>query len=124
MHMGYMVGMGCKAPTSMLILFFLYLGYLSLWSFFDNEARSTKAASIFAIFSAINIPIIKFSVNIWTTLHQPASILRKNGIAIDISMLTPLVSMFIMLGLLFCILLTLRSYTLINLRKSIADLFY
>ncbi|QGR02731.1 heme ABC transporter permease [Ehrlichia ruminantium] len=103
--------------TSVLILFFLYLGYLSLWHFFDNEARSIKAASIFAIFSAINIPIIKFSVNIWTTLHQPASILRKNGIAIDISMLMPLISMFITLGLLFCILLILRSHTLINLRK-------
>ncbi|WDM85116.1 heme ABC transporter permease CcmC [Ehrlichia sp. JZT12] len=103
--------------TSMLILFFLYLGYLSLWNFFNNEARSMKAAAIFAIFSVINIPIIKFSVNIWTTLHQPASILRKNGIAIDISMLTPLFTMFITLSLLYCILLILRSHTLINLRK-------
>ncbi|KJV65551.1 MULTISPECIES: heme ABC transporter permease CcmC [Ehrlichia] len=103
--------------TSMLVLLFLYLGYISLWNFFDNEDRSMKAASIFAIFSAINIPIIKFSVNIWTTLHQPASVLRKSGIAIDISMLIPLFAMFSTLGLLFCILLILRLHTLINLRK-------
>ena len=103
--------------TSMLVLLFLYLGYLSLWNFFDNESRSMKAASIFAIFSAINIPVIKFSVNIWTTLHQPASIFRKSGIAIDISMLIPLLTMFATLSLLFCILLILRSHTLINLRK-------
>ena len=103
--------------TSMLVLFFLYLGYISLWNFFDNEARSIKAASIFAIFSAINIPIIKFSVNIWTTLHQPASVLRKSGIAIDSSMLMPLFAMFVTFGLLFCILLILRLHTLINLRK-------
>ncbi|MGN7618632.1 MAG: heme ABC transporter permease CcmC [Ehrlichia sp.] len=108
--------------TSMLILFFIYLGYLSLWNFFSSESRSTKAAAIFAIFSVINIPIIKFSVNIWTTLHQPASIIRKNGIAIDISMLIPLFVMFITLSLLFCILLILRSHTLINLRKINARL--
>ncbi|AHX06835.1 heme exporter CcmC family protein [Ehrlichia chaffeensis str. Liberty] len=103
--------------TSMLVLLFLYLGYISLWNFFDNEARSMKAASIFAIFSAINIPVIKFSVNIWTTLHQPASILRTNGTTIDISMLIPLFTMFTTLGVLFCILLILRSHTLINLRR-------
>ena len=108
--------------TSMLILFFLYLGYLSLCNFFNNEARSMKAAAIFSIFSAVNIPIIKFSVNIWTTLHQPASIIRKSGIAIDVSMLIPLFSMFITLSLLFCILLILRSHTLVNLRKINARL--
>ncbi|MFP3032376.1 MAG: heme ABC transporter permease CcmC, partial [Wolbachia sp.] len=52
--------------TSMLILLFLYVGYLSLWSAFDNEARAEKSAAVFAIFSAINIPIVKFSVNLWS----------------------------------------------------------
>ncbi|KJV69144.1 cytochrome C assembly family protein [Candidatus Neoehrlichia lotoris str. RAC413] len=103
--------------TSMLILFFLYIGYLALWNFFDNEYRSSRSTAIFAIFSAINIPIIKFSVNIWNTLHQPASILRKNGIAIDISMLMPLIFMFIALSFLFIILLIIRTYTLINIQK-------
>ncbi|QXK91730.1 cytochrome c biogenesis protein CcsA [Neoehrlichia mikurensis] len=103
--------------TSMLVLFFLYIGYLALWNFFDNEYRSSRSTAIFTIFSAINIPIIKFSVNIWNTLHQPASILRKNGIAIDISMMIPLLLMFTALSLLFIILLIIRTYTLINIQK-------
>ncbi|MDM8335266.1 heme ABC transporter permease CcmC [Wolbachia pipientis] len=103
--------------TSMLILFFLYVGYLSLWSAFDNETRAKKSAAVFAIFSAINIPIVKFSVNLWATLHQPASILRKGGIAIEGSLLLPLITMFIFCATFFLVVWTLYSLYLINLCK-------
>ncbi len=103
--------------TSMLILLFLYVGYLSLWSAFDNEARAEKSAAVFAIFSAINIPIVKFSVNLWSTLHQPASILRKGGIAIESSLLLPLVAMFMFCATFFLVVWILYSLYLINLYK-------
>lgn len=103
--------------TSMLILFFLYIGYLSLWSAFDNEARAEKSAAVFAIFSAINIPIVKFSVNLWATLHQPASILRKGGIAIEGSLLLPLVIMFIFCATFFLIVWIVYALHLINVHK-------
>ncbi|MDR0772877.1 MAG: heme ABC transporter permease CcmC [Wolbachia pipientis] len=103
--------------TSMLILFFLYVGYLSLWSAFDNEARAEKSAAVFAIFSAINIPIVKFSVNLWSTLHQPASILRKGGVAIESSLLLPLIVMFMFCTTFFLVVWILYSLYLINLYK-------
>ncbi|XP_076238631.1 heme exporter protein C-like [Calliopsis andreniformis] len=80
--------------TSMLIIFFLYVGYLSFWSAFGNEARAENSAAVFAIFSAINIPAVKFSVNLLSTLHQPACILRRSGVAIGSSLLLPLIVMF------------------------------
>lgn len=103
--------------TSMLILFFLYVGYLSLWSAFDNEARAEKSAAVFAIFSAINIPIVKFSVNLWSTLHQPASILRRGGVAIESSLLLPLIVMFMFCTTFFLVVWILYSLYLINLYK-------
>ncbi|MGL9725194.1 MAG: heme ABC transporter permease CcmC [Wolbachia sp.] len=103
--------------TSMLILFFLYVGYLSLWSAFYNEARAEKSAAVFAIFSAINIPIVKFSVDLWSTLHQPASILRKGGIAIESSLLLSLIVMFIFCTTFFLVVWILYSLYLINLYK-------
>ncbi len=103
--------------TSMLILFFSYIGYLALWNFFDDEIRAMKSSAIFAVFSAINVPIVKFSVDLWSTLHQPASILRTGGVAIDNSMLTPLIIMFIFFIFLFLALWTLCSHNLINIYK-------
>ncbi|APR97947.1 heme ABC transporter permease CcmC [Wolbachia endosymbiont of Folsomia candida] len=103
--------------TSMLVLFFLYVGYLSLWSAFDNESRAEKSAAVFAIFSAINIPIVKFSVNLWSTLHQPASIMRKGGIAIEGSLLLPLIVMFMFCTTFFLIVWLLYSLHLINSYK-------
>ncbi|MBQ4875469.1 MAG: cytochrome c biogenesis protein CcsA [Rickettsiaceae bacterium H1] len=100
--------------TSMLILFFFYIGYIMLW---DHELKFSKAAAVFNIIGAINIPIIKFSVNFWNTLHQPASIIRKGGIAIDNAMLLPLLFMFIGsigFSIIICI---LRTKTLLNLYK-------
>jgi heme exporter protein C len=62
--------------TSVLVLFFLYLGYMALVSAFDDPARGGKAASILALVGFVNVPIVKFSVDWWNTLHQPASVLR------------------------------------------------
>jgi heme exporter protein C len=76
--------------TSVLILFFLYLGYMALQSAFDDPARGSKAAAIMALVGFVNVPIIKFSVDWWYTLHQPASVFRAGGPSIDASMLWPL----------------------------------
>ena len=79
--------------TSVLILFFLYLGYMVLYNAFDEPTRGARAAAILAIVGVINVPIIKFSVDWWNTLHQPASVVKMDGPAIHSSMLTPLLLM-------------------------------
>jgi heme exporter protein C len=79
--------------TSVLVLFFLYLGYIALANAFDDEERGGRAASILALVGFVNVPIIKFSVDWWNTLHQPASVLKMGGPAIDPSMLWPLLVM-------------------------------
>ena len=79
--------------TSVLVLFFLYLGYIALSEAFDDPSRGTRAASILALVGFVNVPIIKFSVDWWNTLHQPASVARLNGPTIDASMLVPLLVM-------------------------------
>lgn len=76
--------------TSVLVLFFLYLGYIAIWRTISDQSRAAKIAAIVAIIGFINIPIIKFSVDWWNSLHQPASIIRAEGPAIDPSMLKPL----------------------------------
>lgn len=106
--------------TSMLILFFILAGYFAIRDFFNDEARSASIGAIFAIIGAVNIPIIKFSVNLWSTLHQPSSIIRASGPSIHASMLYPIFSMF--LGILFfCSLIVLiKMNTKIYQKKSIA----
>ncbi len=76
--------------TSMLVLFFLYLGYMALNTAFDDPGRGIRASSILALVGLVNVPIIKFSVDWWNTLHQPASIVRVEGPSIHPSMLWPL----------------------------------
>src|SRR5216684_2734056 len=76
--------------TSELILFFLYLGYLALANAFDEPTRGARAAAVLALIGAINLPVIKFSVDWWNTLHQPASVLRRGGPSIHLSLLAPL----------------------------------
>ena len=76
--------------TSMLILFFLYLGYMALADAFDDPVRGQRAAAILAVVGFVNVPIIKWSVDWWNTMHQPASIMRMGGPAIHSSMLVPL----------------------------------
>ena len=79
--------------TSVLILFFLYLGYMALINAFDDPTRGFRAASILVLVGFINVPIIKFSVEWWHTLHQPASVIKMGGPAIHPSMLAPLLLM-------------------------------
>lgn len=79
--------------TSMLILFFLYLGYIALADGFDRSERGSKSAAVLLLVGVINLPIIKFSVDWWNTLHQGASVMRLDGPSIDPSMLTPLLLM-------------------------------
>ena len=79
--------------TSVLILLFLYLGYMAIWNAFDQPLRAAKSAAILALVGVVNLPIIKFSVDWWNTLHQPASISRFDKPAIDPAMLQPLLLM-------------------------------
>jgi heme exporter protein C len=79
--------------TSVLVLFFLYLGYIALAKAFDDPGRGRRAAAILALVGFVNVPIIKFSVDWWNTLHQPASIVRMGGPTIHGSMLAPLLIM-------------------------------
>jgi heme exporter protein C len=88
--------------TSFLVLFFLYLGLMAVWEAIDDHSRAGRAAAILALVGAVNLPIIKFSVNWWNTLHQPASI--KPNIAIDSSILTPLLVMWAGMTCLFVVL--------------------
>lgn len=106
--------------TSVLILFFLYLGYIALVNAFDDPARGSRAGSVLALVGVVNLPIIKFSVDWWNTLHQPASVMRIGGPRIDISMLAPLLLMAVGFTLVFAALLLLRMRTLVNERKAMA----
>jgi heme exporter protein C len=94
--------------TSVLILFFLYLGYIILLDSFEDKEKGEKIAAILSIVGFINVPIIKFSVEYWNSLHQPASILRKGGVAIHESMLSPLFLMFALYFSLFVFLSLIR----------------
>jgi heme exporter protein C len=87
--------------TSVLILFFLYLGLIALRQAIDDPGRAGRAAAILAIIGGVNIPIIKFSVNWWNTLHQPASVLRADGPTIHPALLIPLLVMAIAFTVLF-----------------------
>lgn len=80
--------------TTVLILFFLYLGYIILLDSFDDREKGEKIAAIISIVGFVNVPLIKFSVEYFNSLHQPASIMRSNGVAIDPAMLYPLLLMF------------------------------
>src|SRR6186713_86042 len=90
--------------TSMLLLFLLYLGLIALWQSIEEPGRAGRAAAILALVGFVNVPIIKFSVDWWNTLHQPASILRTGGPTIDPSLLTPLFVMAVGFTLLFVLL--------------------
>jgi heme exporter protein C len=87
--------------TSVLVLFLMYLGVMALWRTVEDPARAGRAAAIMALVGAVNLPIIKFSVDWWNTLHQPASLFRIGGSAIDPSILRPLLVMAMAFTLLF-----------------------
>ncbi|HEX3952362.1 MAG TPA: heme ABC transporter permease [Stellaceae bacterium] len=110
--------------TSVLVLFFLYLGYIALVNAFDDASRGARAGSLLALVGVVNLPIIKFSVDWWNTLHQPASVIRFGGPTIDISLLLPLLVMAGGFYLLFGWLLLLRMRTALNERKARALQLY
>jgi heme exporter protein C len=79
--------------TSMLILFLLYCGIMALWRTIEEPAQAARAVSILTLVGAVNVPVVKFSVDWWNTLHQPASVVRLDGPAIHPSILYPLLVM-------------------------------
>ena len=105
--------------TSVLVLFLLYLGLIALWRAIDDPGRAARAAAILTLVGCVNLPIIKFSVDWWNTLHQPASVFRLGGPTIDRSLLYPLVVMVAAFAFLF---LTLHLMAIRNeiLRRRIA----
>ncbi|MBK5565091.1 heme ABC transporter permease [Ensifer sp. SSB1] len=87
--------------TSVFVLFLMYLGLMALNRAIDDPARSSKVSAVLVLVGFVNIPIIKFSVEWWNTLHQPASVMRLNGPTIDPEFLWPLIVMAIAFTLLF-----------------------
>jgi heme exporter protein C len=87
--------------TSELVLLLLYFGVLALYWTAEDPGRGARAAAVLALVGAVNIPIIKFSVDWWNTLHQPASVFRMGGSTIDPAILTPLLIMALAFTLLF-----------------------
>jgi heme exporter protein C len=87
--------------TSVLVLFIMYLALIALWRTVDDPGRAGRVAAVLTLVGAVNLPIIKFSVDWWNTLHQPASVFRVGGSTIDASLLVPLAIMALAFTLLF-----------------------
>ena len=100
--------------TSMFVLMLLYLGYMAIWAAIDEPHRAAMIARIVALVGFINVPIVKFSVDWWNSLHQPASVFRAGGPAIDKSMLWPLLVMGLAYTFLFL------ALHLVSIRAEIA----
>jgi heme exporter protein C len=107
--------------TSVLILFLMYLGLMALWRAVEDPSRAARAAAILTLVGAINLPIIKFSVDWWNTLHQSASVFRMGGPTLDRAFLIPLLVMAVAFSLLF---LTLHIAAMRNeiLRRRVRTL--
>ena len=106
--------------TSVFVLFLMYLGILALTRALDDPSKSARAAAVITLVGFINIPIIKFSVDWWNTLHQPASVFRIGGPTIDPSMLWPLLVMAVGFTVLFLTLHLAAMRTEILRRRVIA----
>lgn len=103
--------------TSVLILFFLYIGYIALSDAYANLERGKKICAVLALVGFVNIPVIRFSVEWWNTLHQPASVIRAGGISIDPSMQLPLFSMGLAFTCFYFVLLAVRVKTALLQQK-------
>jgi len=101
--------------TSFLLLLFIYLGYMALWNAMEDETRAARATAILALVGAVNIPIIKFSVEWWNTLHQGESIVSGKLAPV---FLAPLLLMMAGYGLLFVTLWMIRIRTAILERRA------
>ena len=104
--------------TSVLVLFFVYLGYMALWQAIAEPTRAARAAAILAIVGFVNVPIVKFSVDWWNTLHQPASVSRLARPALHADFLYPLLIMGVAFLLLF-LALTLTRMQMEVLRQKL-----
>ncbi|MCC5861736.1 MAG: cytochrome c biogenesis protein CcsA [Gammaproteobacteria bacterium] len=103
--------------TSMLVLLFLYLGVIALRGAFDDAAKGDRAAALLAIVGVVNIPIIKFSVDWWNTLHQPATISKLSAPSMTMDMLGWLLTMVVGYMLFFAAVVTLRLRGEVLLRE-------
>ena len=103
--------------TSVAILFIIYLIIIFLNQTFENRDVKEKTIAIFILIGSINLPIIKFSVDWWNTLHQPASVSKLSSPSIDISMLLPLLVMTLSFSLIGLIIAILRIKSEILIRK-------
>lgn len=103
--------------TSVLILLFLYLGLMALRSSLEDESLAAKLTAVLALVGVAILPIIKFSVDWWNTLHQPASIIRMDGPKLDPAMLWPLLTMVVVFHLYFVTVLILRMRAQLTERR-------
>ena len=108
--MGHLVGVGRPADLGVVLLL-IYLGIIALWQVIEDPGKAARLVAIFTLVGAVNIPIIKFSVDWWHTLHQPASVFRMGGSTIAASMLWPLLIMAVAFTTLF---LTLHMLAIRN----------
>lgn len=106
--------------TSVLVLFLFYVGYMALRSAIDDEQKAARAAAVLGLVGLINLPIVKFSVDWWNTLHQPASLLRMGGTSLDPAYLAPLLTMMAAYGMLFLALWITAIRTEIMRRRVVA----
>jgi heme exporter protein C len=94
--------------TSVLVLLFLYFGYMGLRAGIEDPVKADKASAMLAVVGVINVPIIKFSVEWWNSLHQTATVMQMGKPTMDFSMLWPLLLMFVGFGLYFITVLLIR----------------
>ncbi|NIA27123.1 MAG: heme ABC transporter permease [Desulfobulbaceae bacterium] len=103
--------------TSELIMLFVYFGYMALRAAIDDTTKADRASAVLALVGAVNVPIIHFSVEWWSSLHQGATLMRKDGPAMDASMLYPLLAMILAFTFLFGALLLRRIRTEVLFRE-------
>ncbi len=104
--------------TSTLVLLFIYLGIIALWRAFDDQLRAGRVIAIVTLVGAVNIPIIKFSVDWWQTLHQPSSVFVAGGPRMAGEVLGPLAAMTLAFTLLFLVLHIVSIRTEILRRRA------
>ena len=104
--------------TSMLVLIIFYFAYIFAWKVIENFEKANRISSIIATIGLFNLPIIKYSVDWWNTLHQPASVSKLSSPSIDISMLQPLLIMTLAFSLIGIIIAILRIKAEILIRKK------
>jgi heme exporter protein C len=104
--------------TSVLVLLLVYFGIIALWNAIEEPQRAGRAVAILTLVGAVNLPIIKFSVDWWYTLHQPASVFRMGGPTIHPSMLWPLLVMALAFTFLYLVVLIIRMRTELVTRRA------